>query len=54
MIRDLSHKLVRRTEGLPELYDLNDDPRELRNRSDDPSMKTVPQMLESTLLDWFL
>ena len=54
MIRNLNHKLVRRTEGLSELYDLNDDPRELRNRISDPSMNAVRQKLESTLLDWLL
>ena len=54
MIRNLNYKLVRRTEGLSELYDLNEDPRELRNRINDPSMSSVRQRLESTLLDWYV
>lgn len=54
MIRDLNYKLVRRTEGLSELYDLNDDPRELRNRIDDPKMSSVRQALEDKLLSWYL
>ncbi len=54
MIRNLNYKLVRRTEGQSELYDLSDDPQELRNQIDEPSMSEVRQMLESTLLDWFM
>ena len=54
MIRDLNFKLVRRTEGQSELYDLSDDPQELRNRIDEPSLSEVRRQLESTLLDWYM
>ena len=54
MIRNLNYKLVRRTEGQSELYDLDDDPQELRNQIDEPGMSEVRQMLESTLFDWFM
>ena len=39
MIRSLSHKLIRRTAGQDELYDLKNDPRELVNLIDDPGVQ---------------
>ena len=54
MLRSLDHKLVRRTSGQNELYDLRDDPRELNNRIDDPGMRSVKADLESSMLDWFM
>ena len=54
MIRSLNHKLIRRTAGQDELYDLKYDPKELRNRIDDPDMGAVKADLESAMLDWFM
>lgn len=54
MIRSLNHKLVRRTAGQDELYDLQDDPRELRNLIDDPAMRETRADLEGSMLDWFM
>ncbi len=54
MIRSLNHKLVRRTAGVSELYDLCEDPRELTNRIDDSAMSDVRQELENTMLNWYL
>jgi hypothetical protein len=44
--------LVHRTTGEHELYDLRGDPRELRNRYDDPALAATRQMLESQMPDW--
>jgi len=54
MIRTASHKLVRRTNGEHELYDLEKDPRETVNVADAPEYRTVRQALEQRLLDWYL
>jgi len=54
MMRTLTHKLVRRTNGVCELYDLVADPLELRNRYDDPSLAGVRQEMEQHLLDWLI
>jgi arylsulfatase A-like enzyme len=52
MLRTGAQKLVRRTTGENELYDLHSDPRELRNRYNDPAQAATRQTLESRLLDW--
>ena len=54
MLRTLTHKLVRRTHGVNELYDLTEDPRELRNVYDDPAHATVRAELEARMLEWYI
>ena len=54
MIRSLNHKLIRRTAGQDELYDLENDPRELENLIDDPGMQETKSYLERSMLDWFM
>ena len=54
MIRGLNHKLIRRTAGQDELYDLGSDPQELKNRIDDPDMQETRSYLETSMLDWFM
>jgi len=54
MLRTTAHKLIRRTAGEHELYDLELDPRELNNRYGDPSLAEVRRSLESRLLDWMV
>ncbi len=52
MVRTQRHKLVYRTDGMCELYDLEQDPRELRNRHGDPAYAEVQSALERRLLAW--
>jgi len=54
MIRTATHKLIRRTSGEHELYDLRDDPDELHNRFTDPACETVRQGLQERMLDWYV
>ena len=54
MIRTLDHKLIRRTAGLSELYDMKNDPGETRNLYRDPGCAEVRAQLESRMLDWFI
>ena len=54
MIRSLNHKRIRRTAGQDELYDLQSDPRELKNLIDDPGMRETRSDLEASMLDWFM
>ncbi len=54
MIRLGDHKLVRRTNGASELYDLERDPRELTNLYADPAHATIRADLESRLLEWYI
>lgn len=54
MIRTLSHKLVKRTSGENELYDLNNDPKELKNVYNEPRLLEVRGKLETRMLDWYL
>ena len=54
MLRTMEHKLVRRTNGVNELYDLTSDPRELVNRYDDGDLADVCAALESRMLDWYI
>jgi arylsulfatase A-like enzyme len=54
MVRDKRYKLVLRDQGKGpgELFDLLDDPREMRNRYDDPGFVTVRQRLSRELGQW--
>jgi arylsulfatase A-like enzyme len=52
MARSARHKLVYRPTGVSELYDLEQDPRELVNRYADASSAPVRQRMESELLRW--
>lgn len=54
MIRTLSHKLVKRTSGENELYDLQEDPKELKNQYNNESYSEVRLDLESKMLEWYL
>ncbi len=54
MVRSRSHKLIRRTAGRDELYDLENDPLELRNLIDEPGMREVRSELGTSMLDWFM
>jgi len=51
MLRTLEAKLIRRPEGVSELYDLREDPRELRNLHGDPRYAALQRSLELRLLD---
>ena len=52
MIRTMEHKLVWRTNGQSELYDLRKDPRELRNVFDREEYGDVQRRLERELISW--
>jgi arylsulfatase A-like enzyme len=52
MIRTMSHKLVHRSEGVSELYDLDLDPRELTNVYGQSAYGPVQRQLEQRLLAW--
>lgn len=54
MIRTLGHKLVLRTSGGDELYDLALDPHELDNRIADPALAEVRAALSDRLLRWLI
>ncbi len=54
MIRTMTHKLIRRPNGISELYDLMNDPRELKNVHDDIAFTEVRQTLEKRMLDWYI
>jgi len=54
MIRTMTHKLVRRTYGDHELYDLEKDPLELVNVYDKAEYAKVQAELEMRLLDWYI
>ena len=54
MIRTSTHKLVRRSTGAHELYDLVKDPEELRNVYRELAYDSTAKNLESSLLDWYL
>lgn len=54
MLRTATHKLIRRTDGLDELYDLQADPLELDNRYDDPELAHVRAALERRMLNWLI
>lgn len=54
MVRTLTHKLIRRSSGECELYDLAEDPKELTNLYDVPAYTAVRHELEQRLLNWYL
>lgn len=54
MVRTSMFKLIRRTNGAHELYDLQSDPHELHNRYNDPALSDVRQALEARMLDWYV
>jgi arylsulfatase A-like enzyme len=54
MIRNLTHKLVMRTSGENELYDLVKDPRECCNVYKDHHYSRVRSDLEAQLLQWYI
>jgi choline-sulfatase len=54
MIRTATHKLVRRTGGCHELYDLRDDPRECRNLHGKSECRDVQTALTERMLDWYI
>ena len=54
MIRTLTHKLVLRTYGDNELYDLTCDPRELCNLYGKSGYSGVQANLERRMLDWYI
>ena len=53
-LRSLGYKLVRRIRRQHELYDLQEDPGELRNPIDEPGMQDIRADLERAMLDWFM
>ncbi len=54
MVRTRSHKLVRRSSGAHELYDLSRDPRETTNVYARPEYEHARGALENRLLEWYL
>ncbi|MEC7226183.1 MAG: sulfatase/phosphatase domain-containing protein, partial [Candidatus Latescibacterota bacterium] len=54
MVRTATHKLVRRSSGRHELYDLSSDPQELDNAYGRAEHDGVQRSLENRLLDWQL
>ncbi|MGI6366954.1 MAG: sulfatase-like hydrolase/transferase [Anaerolineae bacterium] len=54
MLRTATLKLVRRTNGQHELYDLVADPQELHNRYGDPALAERQADLEGRMLDWLV
>jgi hypothetical protein len=54
MIRTESWKLVIRDAGKEELYNLINDPSEIKNLIDDNSYKTIKDELKELLLRWYL
>ncbi|MCK5804416.1 MAG: sulfatase-like hydrolase/transferase [Lentisphaeria bacterium] len=54
MIRTMTHKLIRRKQGVCELYDLANDPRELVNLHGCTQHARIQAELERRLLDWYL
>ncbi|GAB4454373.1 MAG: hypothetical protein OHK0029_08860 [Armatimonadaceae bacterium] len=54
MVRTPTHKLIRRVDGISELYDLENDPQELVNRYGEESFRMVQTDLEKRLLEWYI
>lgn len=54
MIRTLEYKLVKRTSKENELYDLKNDPKELKNLYHDPAWNKIKAELEGKMLDWYI
>ena len=54
MAHDGRYKLIRRyPEGPDELFDLTQDPRETRNRIDDPELEPVISCLDEAMTEYF-
>jgi len=53
MCRTKTHKYVRRLYEKDELYDLVQDPQELRNCIDDPAYATVRDQMQERMLGWY-
>ncbi|GKX31496.1 arylsulfatase [Vallitalea longa] len=54
MMRTLDYKLIRRTEDINELYDLNKDPNEIYNVYEDDRYRSIRSDMENKLIDWYL
>ena len=54
MMRTMTHKLIFRTKGLSELYDMEKDRRELDNLYGKPEAKEVQLEMEKKMLEWFV
>jgi arylsulfatase A-like enzyme len=54
MIRSLTDKLVLRTSGENEFYDLKNDPHELVNIYNDPKKDGIKKDMEARLLQWYI
>lgn len=54
MARSLDYKLIRRSTGFCEFYDLKKDPGELNNIIDSPEYAEKVRLMETELLDWYL
>jgi choline-sulfatase len=54
MIRTSDWKLIRRTNGEHELYDMENDPRECSNLYGQDEYEEVIQDLERRMLDWYI
>jgi hypothetical protein len=54
MIRTEHYKLIQRSSGFGELYNLQVDPLELTNLYTDKSYETVRRQLEADLLRWYI
>ena len=54
MMRTQKYKLVYRTSGDSELYDLEKDPKELKNVYRDPQYGEIVQKMEAELLKWYV
>lgn len=53
MVRTKRHKYIFNHDDIPELYDLENDPGENRNRSADPSLASIRRELHDRLLTWY-
>lgn len=54
MLRTSDYKLIRRTNGEHELYDLNEDPCETKNVYGQEEYQGVVNRLEEQMLDWYI
>jgi choline-sulfatase len=54
MIRTATHKLIRRTSGQHEFYDMQGDTDELNNIYNQSAVRDIQHTLEQRLLDWYL
>lgn len=54
MIRNHDWKLIIRSVGKEELYDMQNDPSELKNLIDDPALHNIQNELRQRLLYWYL